>query len=1220
MKPFVALTLLLGCVACQAFSPAVTESAGVTVELPEQQPWTKLDTPIAVPVNVTNAGNQPLAGTVEIGLTDAWSVAGPPTQAVTVAPNKTATLTFAIQCGEGTYAAFYPIHATFDGQRGGQKIKVHAVLVVEARPPASAADRRTDPLVVDQGVTPLARVEPDAIQITRFEGQSYALPFGTNSDPETRGNWSTGVAMTRGDARDCIGFHPPWYNNLKGQVSGIYRLQLPNSKPIRFEAGLAIRDNGPTEPPSDGVTFIVQVTPPGGQPKTLAEKHTVAKVWDELSVDLSAYAGQTITLTLTGDPGPKRDTSCDSSYWGGPLIRVGEPLPKEPAAANHARAEQALTQARAARGGDAKAGWLVKSAAGTTGVAVVPGPRGMTDAQIAFSAAKGEVVFDGFEVQIDGFDLADITLPDPNPAAQPVNGKHRVMAMMHGQKIAVEASLLAADGAFKIGWSMPGVKRDRRGEPRFSRLGMGAANADTLRVYFGHGHVVEGSPKLTMGYGGFSLSTRYMGVEYTNGLALVSASDPVPDRLEHDQALRKTTLIAHHDATFAFVPSEQGAFAAARVWRLQSGLKASPDVAAIRGKMCIDQWGGDYGEAAEGLRLATAYGLDDAVFVKHVWQRWGYDYRLPDIYPPAGNRADFDAMVEAAKLNGRLFALHDNYIDLYPDADDFSFDLIGFQANGQPRKAWFNTGREAQSYKWHPDKFLPFLDRNLPIIEQNIGPSAYFIDVWSAAGGVDQYDREGNFSSKMDDLDSRAKGFDKVREMLGCPTISEAGHDGLVGSLAAAQADHLTMTPEGGKHIIKADFKQWDRVPWFDMGHHGQFILFAGGLGGRYQAERPTALHGYGSDDYLTCTILGGRTPMCDGPFSRRTVNTYWLLQPICNELEMEDLLAHRFVGDTVHRQEVTWSKGKVSVNRGPTDWTVDGRVLPEFGFIAKAGDHAADITRRDGILSASSSAPGVFFADARPPDSFEGLIKDVVANMDSFQQTAPRHYQMTLHLDVREPLSESVRLFVHMTGEAEQLPDWEENSDILFQATNDLPAGALAKVGRYDVTVQGDLPEKLLPGDIWVQYGLYDPAKGGPRLAIRAEPAWGGRYDGGLIAIQGTGPDTKMTWRAKGPSSTAERENGARKILDFGPLQTNSACRLLYGQQPWKLLMMPGSASATVILKLDPLGAKGKQIASLEELTVEGQVKGPGQFRQQGDTVVISTGVQPYGYRITVK
>ena len=34
------------------------------------------------------------------------------------------------------------------------------------------------------------------------------------------------------------------------------------------------------------------------------------------------------------------------------------------------------------------------------------------------------------------------------------------------------------------------------------------------------------------------------------------------------------------------------------------------------------------------LERAFRYGLTDAAVVWHNWQRWGYDYRLPEIYPP----------------------------------------------------------------------------------------------------------------------------------------------------------------------------------------------------------------------------------------------------------------------------------------------------------------------------------------------------------------------------------------------------------------------------------------------------------------------------------------------------------------------------------------------------------------------------------------------------------
>jgi len=221
------------------------------------------------------------------------------------------------------------------------------------------------------------------------------------------------------------------------------------------------------------------------------------------------------------------------------------------------------------------------------------------------------------------------------------------------------------------------------------------------------------------------------------------------------------------------------------------------------------------------------------------------------------------------------------------------------------------------------------------------------------------------------------------------------------------------------------------------------------------------------------------------------------------------------------------------------------------------------------------------------------------------------------MKLEVREALPETVRMFVHMTGDGKQLPGWDQNGDILFQAGHNLPAAALGKVGTYQVIVSGELPEQLLPGDIWVQYGLYDPAKGGPRIALRAEPATGERYDGGVMTVAGAGANTKLTWQPAGPSRTIARDNGVRKILDFGPLQTNTACRLLYAQPEWTLLLMPGSAAATVTLQLDQLGAKGRRVAAVETLKVEGGVAGPGQFAQQGNAVTITTTAHVFGYRI---
>lgn len=1442
MRPFVPALGVLLVTPLLAWSPARTTEAGLRLEIPDQEPWTAIDTPRPVPVRLANLGAEPIEGAVRIELTDSWRVVGDAVQAFRLEPDAETTLTFAVACGRDTYSVHYPIHAFARFRRNDQPHEAHAVLVVEAklpapggaaRPPdravtalrapdamridglldewANAAavalgaadaslgnptiedysaqvfalwdaqalylavqavddrldgadsssrdlvdsdyvrvtlsrrppgrvDRRltpddlvlalcpsgpqdrpqvkvasyggdertefdtaavtiaaaptpggwtleaaiewgalgmtaaadaeygfnlllgdsdgagreaelslggtageywTDPTMfvplrlsalsrdpsgaslpttrlTGRGAVPLFRLPPGRVVLSFFAGGQTVLPPGQTTDPESRGAWRAGEAVDRGERRVTIGFHPPYAGGRVGTIAADYRLALPDIRPILLDTGLAIRDHTAQEPPSDGVTFRVEVASEGGEFETVFERHTTAKRWEDHTVDLSAYAGRTVTLRLLGDPGPKRDTTCDSAYWGNALLRVGAKPVEETEAARAARTEKALTAAREARADRPGPGaWRLDSAAGTTGVALVPGPYGIADAALALSAEAGEVVFDGFQVEVAGMPLRDAALPGASARADGAALVIAQQASLEGREVALETRIVGRDGALTVAFAMPGVERDRRGQPRYTRLCLGPASSGSRRIYFGHGHVLVGCPRFTLGYGGFGLSTRFVGVDYDSGLSLVTATEPIPDSFEHDAARHFTSLVAHHDAVFCFVPSERGAFAAARVWRGIADLKPAPGVAAIRGKMCIDQWGGDYAEAARDLRLASAYGLDQAVFVKHVWQRWGYDYRLPDIYPPAGDRADFDAMVAAAKLNGRLFALHDNYIDFYPDADGFTYQHIAFTERGTPWPAWYNKGRDARSYRWLPQAFMPFLERNLKLIEANIDPSAYFIDVFSAAGPGDYYDRAGNFHPKTVCQEWWGRAFDRTREMIGGPTISEAGHDALIGHLDAAQADHLTAAPEPGDHLLRLSYEQWDRVPWYDMGHHGRFVLFAGGLGGRYQGDGPQKLHGYGSDDYLSLTILGGRTPMCDGPFFRRTVMTYYLLRPICAELETQEMLEHQFDGDQVRRQRVRWSDGEVIVNRSNSDWLVDGHVLPEYGFVARAGPHRADITRREGVITAFAQSPGLLFADARPPDEYHGFTPALTAEMGGFEDLGGRRFRLRLKLHVDEPVAPSYRLFVHLCGPADLLPGWTPNADILFQAGSGFQGAMLTEPGAHEIVIEGALPEQLRPGRVAVKYGFYDPEHGGGRLALR-QPGYGDlRYDGGLLTIDGTGAQTTIGWTPGAMVVDSGRDNTARRVIDFGPVATNAAFRLQHTGQIWQLTLLPGSMAAVVTLDLARLGAAGRKITAIEQLDTSGAVVATVTPRVEGNRATFDTAPLAFAYRL---
>ena len=90
----------------------------------------------------------------------------------------------------------------------------------------------------------------------------------------------------------------------------------------------------------------------------------------------------------------------------------------------------------------------------------------------------------------------------------------------------------------RIAFAMPGAQRDLRGEPRFTALSIGPASELAHRVYAGFGNVLQDPARFELQAEGFSLSTRHVGMDFTNGLSLVQASDIFPDRFHVDPEQR----------------------------------------------------------------------------------------------------------------------------------------------------------------------------------------------------------------------------------------------------------------------------------------------------------------------------------------------------------------------------------------------------------------------------------------------------------------------------------------------------------------------------------------------------------------------------------------------------------------------------------------------------------------------------------------------------------
>lgn len=824
------------------------------------------------------------------------------------------------------------------------------------------------------------------------------------------------------------------------------------------------------------------------------------------------------------------------------------------------------------------------------GAGVAYGKHGLIDGAIAFTDGEKSIVFRGFTARVE---TDDGSFP---PEAK--------------------ASIKETNGTLQISWSIPVVQRNAAGFPRIVDLAVGPSSEKPHRIFMGFGNVIEKPKKFWIDASGFDLSTRHIGADYENGLSIIQAVDVVPDGLACDGEKGIFSLHAHHDATLTFIPSSKGAFDAARRFRAVAGYKPSSGLNALGSRMCLDQWEGDYSKAAKDIQLAAKYGITNAVFVKHDWQCWGYDYRLPEIYPPRGDISAFNAMREACREAGILFCLHDNYTDIYPDCEGFSYNLTVFNLDGTPQLAWFNPFRHAQSYRWAPHAIHPWCLRNAKLLKKGFDPEAIFIDVLAAHCPFDYLDREGNFYTKNETSQNWARAFDMYRigfERPDTVCISEAGQDHLIGTADAGQCDHFQAEKIIGS---KSKFADSERTPWHDIVSHGYFVLFAGGLGNRYEEEHwnsggDSELHGYASDDYLSNCIIGGRNPMCNGPFSRNTVKTYWLQHDICAELGQAEFLDLRYEGN-IHRQHAFFSGGgEVWVNRQTNEnWVLEnGVTLPPYGYYAHLGDVESAIIEKNGVRCAMSRSDSGVFVDARKP---EAPHPTTPITMPLRAETlGPNKLRLFIAWETKVPHPD-YRTFVHICDPNDGF------GNIIFFSSIKRGNKILTNVGAHETSIDISVPADTPAGVYAVRYGAWNPETH-ERLPIAGLPIDNVmRGKGGMIKVERTNDNiSNVTWMPEEDNSNPLRErllgvNRDGKIVDFGGIKTNGS--FLF--KNWTITPLPYSTKFLAEIDIAIFGASKKQVSTIEVIEPEANSTPP-IWSQNGNILKIECDAQAFAYKI---
>ncbi len=1202
--------LLLPGLAC-AFNGHKTKQGPLTLEIGDTGLIDTFDHPYDVNVWVTHSGNTAIDIQLRMtGLIDQWYAVGQNTSRVHLLPGHAQHVSFRVAVSKGAFSALYPVHIMADFTCEGQANTAHAVRIMKTQLPVLNTERPTARTiqVPAQGAVDLTQQKTQRIIWQYFNQDKHFMPVGwSGSAAPSKASFSV-RQVTRGTTKACLEMHPAWFGQA-GTIFAEYQVQLPLDTPIQLSFANAIRNNRINEPASDGVSFRVWVN---GQ--IVFDKLTDSKRWIQNQVDLSQYAGQQISLLLESHPGPSHNTTCDASYWGNPVIRAGtrrEPLNLTEKETLRTRALTCLVTPEPADSG--AFGFALDS--GLTASAVL-GHNGLLDGVIAFGTNTTSVLFNGLQVSILGQSIGSEDSP-----AQVTQVRSRQLPSSKGIRIIhhikqghetfpLTVDLVPDQSGLRVKVTCP---------KRITDIASGPFSQKANRVYWGHGYVIENPKAFRLGYGGHSLSTSHVGFDFEEGLSLLTASDNPPDSFWVDPKTHHYALHTHMDATLTFVPSIKGAFDCAFQYHSLYDKKPSPGFKNKAGRFVFDIWGGQYADNARRMQQMIDYGLTDSLMTLHVWQRWGYDYRLPDIYPPnpaLGTLDDMTRMGEVCNPHNIPWGLHDNYIDFYPDANEFSYDHICFTQSGQPIKAWINEGRDAQSYRWRPDHIMPFVQRNLKPIKEHLKPTHYFIDVFSSINMFDFYDIKGQFHSSLETRQHWGDTFRWIQdELAGAVTTSEAGDDQLTGWLDGADCQHIMLsdTPKDFHAIVPCD--DWERTPWFDMVLHDRFSLHGVGYSSRYEGGRGRLFHGIESNDYISDEILLGHALMMDRQgFGQGAVRKYWLAQDFIRSVATDRIASVEFADNNIHRQIVNWKNGaKVYVNRGNKPWTVQGKVLPEYGYYAVNGFIQSSIEIIDQVIVEQSSNQNTFYVNGRGyPDTDQLKITPRVNTIDYLGNN---RFRMPIQWTCQESTPRPTAVFVHFTAKNAARKD-----GIVFQADH-IPQQPTSSwsgqiVTHADHIVQ--IPQGRGTDQYAVLVGLWDSTSG-HRLKLSARETQGGSYQMGTLFVSEDNGQIKSVRFVSEPANGVAnpRWNPKAQKVNFGSVQTPGAFRLKILEDFLMVTPLPNMASFNATLNIKAILGSSRTVRQIQILDSPNTLINTLPFEQQNNSLHFKTQRSDFAYRI---
>ncbi|MBX7256435.1 MAG: hypothetical protein K1Y02_08740 [Candidatus Hydrogenedentes bacterium] len=1057
--------------------------------------------------------------------------------------------------------------------------------------------------------------------------------------------------------REALMMHSPWRVPL-GMTWIEYPIHLPDQTPIVLKFGIAMSRAAFDPGKSDGVTFSAAVVDESGDHELMREHYAVA-AWKDVQLDLAPYAGKDVTLRLQVEPGPKKDCGWDYSYFSAPSISVGtDDSPKvaldglidSPAM----KATEGVSLARATN--DASMGVVPSSLLDGKNAVVADGDN----FRFMYEGADGRVVYtytpatgtlDDFSASINDTPAFAPALGGGVFAAIQKDGREQILALRGGAARSIELS--AGDRPeVHLTWdySLEGktISVQWRFGMRGKALTVSATSSDAIIGTFSLGR--EGNVafrrvfQVPYLWGSISylpeqkaFTCRYLDWTVSNASNCPQGDANYETKTDGTRnTLNESAYIAISQNVAEVLPNIPS--------------KPSPFLELLGPRIMLDIWqhhDGTYAGDAANLRDLKDNGIDHLAIISHVWQCFGYDVKLPDHLPANEQFGGDEGMKEfgkAANECGYVWSLHENYTDLYPDAPSYDESARAVNSDGSPVLGWYNAGTKVQSFGIKCNRSLGFAEKNSPDIHARFGTNAAYLDVHTCVPPWHVLDHDASqplAAMARAKYVEQTKLFQYMRDTHKGPMFGEGNYQ----FFWAGLFDGAEAQVNGGEdHAPFLDFDLLKIHP--QMVNHGMGYYerwFRRGYDHQWGHDTGTPEQ---VDKYRAQEIAYGHAGFIG---AAQTDNVQWVakehhmmypIQRLANTAKPKSILYEvdgrmvpigvALVADRRLRQHIEYDSGlRVWVNWGEEPWTVEGRVLPQWGVLALGDGTQVETVLKEGVFADHVACPEYVYVDARTSFNmpYVNREKKIEPRLKTFEWLGGNKVRLSYEWVVNDSLDTDYLCFVHFTTPLISTAD-----SIAFQQDHALPkpssqwkAGDTIDDGPYEITI----PDAPIT-EYNVTIGLHQE---GRRVPLKGVSTSGNRILIGKLLVQRDGntvtgvrlgdttADTAAANKEKADFTAHLNPEGT--WVDFGNVATDGSVKV--EKRANELMVLPYPRDKSFTVELDVASLLGEKSLSPSVLRVTALARGSQEvigdvpFDVRDSRIVFTVGLRNAGrYRVT--